>query len=36
MIAVVSVTMSFRENVVVTKTSYQQLEVLSFCDREKA
>ena len=36
MIAVVNVTMSFSENVVVTETSYQLLEVLSFCDREKA
>ena len=29
-------TMSFSENVVVAETSYQMLEVLSFCDRERA
>ena len=29
-------TASFRENVVVAKTSYQMLEILSFSDREKA
>ena len=29
-------TTSFRENVVVAKTSYQMLEILSFSDREKA
>ena len=28
--------MSFRANVMVAKTSYQMLEVLSFCDRESA
>ena len=27
--------MSFSENVEVAKTSYQMLEVLSFCDRER-
>ena len=27
-------TMSFSENVEVAETSYQMLEVLSFCDRE--
>ena len=27
---------SFRENVVVAKTSYQMLEILSFSDRERA
>ena len=27
---------SFSENVVVAETSYQMLEVLSFCDRDKA
>ena len=29
-------TTSFSENVVVAKRSYQMLEVLSFCDRERA
>ena len=29
-------TPSFSENVVVAETSYQMLEVLSFCDRERA
>ena len=29
-------TMSFSENVVLAKTSYQILEVLSFCNRERA
>ena len=29
-------TTSFNENVVVGKTSYQMLEVLSFCNRERA
>ena len=29
-------TTSFRANVVVAKTRYQMLEVLSFCDRERA
>ena len=29
-------TTSFRENVVMAKTSYQMLEILSFSDREKA
>ena len=29
-------TTSFSENVVVAKTSYQLLQVLSFCDRESA
>ena len=29
-------TTSFRANVVVAKTRYQMLEVLSFCDRESA
>ena len=28
-------TMSFSENVEVAETSYQMLEVLSFCDRER-
>ena len=29
-------TKNFSENVVVAETSYQMLEVLSFCDRKKA
>ena len=29
-------TSSFSENVIVAETSYQMLEVLSFCDRERA
>ena len=29
-------TTSFSENVVMAETSYQMLEVLSFCDRERA
>ena len=29
-------TMRFSENVAVVETSYQMLEVLSFCDRERA
>jgi len=29
-------TTSFSENVVVAKTRYQMLDVLSFCDRERA
>ena len=28
-------TSSFSENVIVAETSYQTLEVLSFCDRER-
>ena len=32
---VVESTTSFGENVVVAETSYQVLEVLAFCDRER-
>ena len=35
-VAVVSLLRSFSENVVVAKTSYQMLGILSFSDRERA
>ena len=31
-----SATTSFSENVVMAETSYEMLEILSFCDRERA
>ena len=36
MVAVVSSTTSFSENVVMAKISYQMLGILSFSDRERA
>ena len=36
MVAVVSLNTGFSKNVVVAKTSYQMLEILSFSDRERA